>query len=378
MRSVESPWVAFLCFGLVVLPDTMTAMDIIETIVIMVVLLSVLVFVHEGGHFLTARLFGMRCTEFMLGLPGPSIGFRHKGTRFGVTAVPLGGYARITGMTEPETPEILRRFVMALVYDRGEIELEEVAFRLGCSNEEAYLALEDLYEWGSIERPRKSDKGNVYRTPASDFAPAGTPCRLYDVDAFFDLEKSQQYFTRPFWKRAVVLCAGPAMNLLLALAIFVFVYSIVGVDLTYRATGQTVHFALAPWDAIAAGFNYIGQVVIAIAGLFNPATVQTTISNSTSIVGIAVMSKTALDAGVLNLLMFTAMISVSLGLMNLLPFPPLDGGRFVIELVQRITGRTVPVGVQNALSYAGMALVMLLFVVMLNQDIQRFVFGNWG
>lgn len=375
---MESPWVVLLFSCLALLPDTMIAMDIIETLLIMVVLLSVLVFVHEGGHFLAARLFGMRCTEFMLGLPGPSIGFTRGGTRFGVTAVPLGGYARITGMTEPETPEILRRFVMALAYDRGEIEPEEIAFHLGCSVQEAYLALEDLCEWGSIERPRKNDRGNVYRTPASDSAPAGTPCRLYDVDAFFDLEKSQQYYVRPFWKRAVVLCAGPAMNLLLALAIFVFVYSIVGVDLTYRATGQTVHFSLPPLDAIAAGFNYIGQVVIAIAGLFNPTTVQTTISNSTSIVGIAVMSKSALDAGVLNLLMFSAMISVSLGLMNLLPFPPLDGGRFVIELVQRISGRMVSIKVQNALSYAGMALITLLFVVMLNQDIQRFVFGNWA
>lgn len=375
---MESPWVVLLFFCLALLPDTMTGMDIIETILILVVLLSVLVFVHEGGHFLTARLFGMRCTEFMLGLPGPSIGFTRGGTRFGVTAVPLGGYARITGMTEPETPEKLRKDALTLVYHYGEVELGRAAFAMGVTEEEAYLAFEDLSEWGTIERPRRSDTCNIYRTPATKFLPAGAPCPLYDVDAFFESEKSQQYYVRPFWKRAVVLCAGPAMNLLLALAIFVFVYSIVGVDLTYRATGQTVHFSLPPLDAIAAGFNYIGQVVIAIAGLFNPTTVQTTISNSTSIVGIAVMSKSALDAGVLNLLMFSAMISVSLGLMNLLPFPPLDGGRFVIELVQRISGRMVSIKVQNALSFAGMALITLLFVVMLNQDIQRFVFGNWG
>ena len=119
-------------------------------------------------------------------------------------------------------------------------------------------------------------------------------------------------------------------------------------------------------------------MIVAIVGLFNPATAGETISNSTSIVGIAVMSKSALDAGVLNLLMFGAIISVSLGLMNMLPFPPLDGGRFVIEVVQRIIHRPVPVKVQNALSYAGMALILLLFVVMVNQDIQRFIFGNWS
>lgn len=353
-------------------------MDLIVTVVVLVVLLSVLVFVHEGGHFLTARLFGMRCTEFMLGLPGPHIGFVHKGTKFGVTAVPLGGYARITGMTEPETSEKLRKRVLSLVYERGSVVMEDVALALDVEPRDAYLALEDLAEWGSIERPQKADRHNVYRTPASKGIPMGMPCPLYDVDAFFASEKSQQYFVRPFWKRAVVLCAGPAMNLLLAILVFMFVYSVVGVDLTYRDTGQTVHFTLAPWDATAAGFRYIGQVIVAIAGLFNPATAAGTIQSSTSIVGIAVMSKSALDAGLLNLLMFGAMISVSLGLMNLLPFPPLDGGRFVVELVQRITHRPVPVQVQNGLSFAGMALITLLFVVMLNQDIQRFVFGNWG
>jgi regulator of sigma E protease len=76
--------------------------------------------------------------------------------------------------------------------------------------------------------------------------------------------------------------------------------------------------------------------------------------------------------------MFTAMISVSLGIMNMLPIPPLDGGRFVVEIYQRIRRRNVGQTAINRLSMVGMALFMLLFVVMLNQDIQRFVLGNWG
>lgn len=353
-------------------------MDALITAVILVVLLSVLVFVHEGGHFLTARMFGMRCTEFMLGLPGPHIGFTHKGTKFGITAIPLGGYARITGMGEPESPEALRRDIMDIVYDQGEVAMDDIARFFGISEKEAWVALEELAEWGTIERPRRSDKHNIYRAPATEYVASGTPRRLYNPASFFKTEKEQQYCSKPFWKRAVVLCAGPAMNLILALLVFVFIYSIAGVDLTYTATGETVHITLAPWDSIAAGFRYIGTVIVAIVGLFNPATAGETISNSTSIVGIAVMSKSALDAGVLNLLMFGAIISVSLGLMNMLPFPPLDGGRFVIEIVQRIIHRPVPVKVQNALSYAGMALILLLFVVMVNQDIQRFIFGNWS
>ena len=71
------------------------------------------------------------------------------------------------------------------------------------------------------------------------------------------------------------------------------------------------------------------------------------------------------------------MISTSLGIMNLLPIPPLDGGKFIVEVVQKISRRAVSLRVMNALSLAGMALFLCLFVVMVNQDVQRFIFGNW-
>ena len=70
-------------------------------------------------------------------------------------------------------------------------------------------------------------------------------------------------------------------------------------------------------------------------------------------------------------------ISINLGIMNLLPIPPLDGGRFVIEIFQKIARRTVSLRALNALSLAGMALFLCFFVVMVNQDVQRFIFGNW-
>jgi regulator of sigma E protease len=342
------------------------------------VVLSVLVFVHEGGHFLVARAFGVRVTEFMLGLPGPNLGFTWHGTKFGVTAVPLGGYAQVCGMVEPESEPKLMARVLDYVYAHGEVALEDVAEDLRIDEEVAYVALEELSEWGSIVRPQRRDRYNIYRTPATQDVPLGTERPLHDAWSFFLDERAQQYSSRPFWKRCLILLAGPGMNLLFAILAFVFVYSIIGVDLQNPNTGEVVHLTLAPWEAIAAGFRYIGMVIIAILGLFNPATIGETISNSTSIVGIAVMSKSALDAGLLNLLMFSALISISLGLMNLLPIPPLDGGRFVIEVVQRLSRRSVPIRIQNAVSIVGMALFMLLFVVMLNQDIQRFVFGNWG
>ena len=101
-----------------------------------------------------------------------------------------------------------------------------------------------------------------------------------------------------------------------------------------------------------------------------------TVSNSTSLIGIAVISKNAAEAGICAFLEFMAMISVSLGIMNLLPIPPLDGGRFIVEIFQRITRKNVSEKALSMISLAGIAFFILLFVVIMNQDIQRFIIGS--
>lgn len=351
-------------------------MDILVMIACLAVVLGVLVFVHEGGHYLAARLFGVRVTEFMIGLPGPRVGFMWHGTRFGVTAIPLGGYARVCGM-EPgaESPHLER--AMAYAYERGTVLMEDMARDLEISDDEAYAALDELSEWGTLAGPRRSDVHNVYRTPAvkGSFA-EGDPRPLEDSRAFYESERAQQYRALPFWKRSVILLAGPAMNLVFAMLFIVAALSVIGLD-GQNAAGEWVHVTMSPLDALSYGASYVGAVFMAVIGLFNPASAAQVVSDSTSVVGMAVYSKAYFEMGAAWALMFMAMISVSLGIMNMLPIPPLDGGKFVVEVVQRVRRKAVTPKAVNYLSMAGMALVMLLFVVMLGQDIQRFVFGNW-
>lgn len=367
-------------------------MDVLLMILAATVVLGFLVFIHEGGHFLAARAFGVRVSEFMIGLPGPSIGIRRGETRFGFTAIPLGGYARVCGMEPGEMSPHLKA-VMASVYARGTALMEDVASDCGISDDEAYEALEELVEWGTITGPKKTDEFNIYRT--TEFKPTGRqrrklekqgitvvdraegePDRLSDPDAFFEAEYRQQYRSLPTWRRMVILLAGPGVNLLFAMLAFVIIYSVIGFD--YRdADGVVTHVVVSPLRAVEAGLAYIGMVVQAVIGLFNPQTAAETVSQSTSLIGIAVMSKTAFEEGLTNALTFTAMLSVSLGIMNLLPIPPLDGGRFVVEVYQRIRRKVVGAKAMNYLSFAGIAFFTVFFIVMMNQDIQRFVFGSW-
>ena len=137
-------------------------MDIVLMIIYATILLGFLVIIHEGGHYLAARAFGVRVTEFMLGLPGPSIGFTRGGTRFGVTAGPLGGYAKGCGMEAGEMSPHLEA-VLAALYRRGTANMEDIARDCGISDDEAYDALEELVEWGSIKGPTKKDQYNTSR-----------------------------------------------------------------------------------------------------------------------------------------------------------------------------------------------------------------------
>ena len=370
-------------------------MDILIMIVCVSITIGLLVFIHEGGHYLAARAFGVRVTEFMLGFPGPSIGFTKGGTRFGITAVPLGGYARVCGMEPgpvlPYVPEAL-----AALYRRGTANMEDIAADCGISDDEAYEALEQLTSWGSCSGPTKKDQFNTYRAPAVEpsrrqlraAAEAGQPApQAYELGqarpvddeaALYESEYRQQYRSLPFWKRCVILVAGVAMNLLFVVLSFIIIYTVVGVDLQYQDTGEIVHFNATIWQSIMVSFSYMGMVVEAVAGLFNPQTVAETVSNSTSIVGIAVMSKDFFAEGFVSALSFMAMISTSLGIMNLIPIPPLDGGRLVVEVFQKLTGRMVSLRALSWMSIVGMGLFILLFVVMLNQDIQRLIAGTLG
>ncbi|MBO4365243.1 MAG: site-2 protease family protein, partial [Eggerthellaceae bacterium] len=280
----------------------------------------------------------------------------------------------------PENPHLQQ--TLAFVYQQGTVNMEDVSHALQISDDDALAALDELVEWGSITGPRKKDKYNTYRTPALSGGDTprleeGTPRPLDDAHSFYEAERAQQYRSLPFWKRCCILLAGPGMNLLFTIVVIVVIYSIVGVDVQDTVTGEVTHMTVGPLRSLYAGVVYIGMVLVAILGLFNPATAAETVSNSTSIVGIAVMSKSAAEAGLLNFAMFAAMISVSLGLMNLLPIPPLDGGRFVVEVIQRIRRKDVTMQTLNAVSIAGITLFVLFFLIMLNQDVQRFIFGNW-
>lgn len=445
--------------------------EIIAPIFWGVLLLSVLVFVHEGGHFLAARACGVRVTELFLGMPCRfNVHFSSKriGAKFGVTPLLIGGYAAICGM-DPQTVPCAPA-VLAAVHRHGTVSVSDLARELELDPDDVLDACAFLLGWGSIapvyedeskqsskyypmtyaSMPRDAAGNTVYdgkafdRTHATKQGDAWVP--PMGDDEFYRCERSHTYLGKGFWKRALMLVAGIIVNILTGFILMVGVYSIVGiqsvdnvntigaveagspaasaglkagdailmvdgestatweevynalqesgedgaVDLTVEHDGSqrqmTIELSdqgtlgisasvrtvrLNPLDSMRVGAMYIVQTAQGVIRMLTPQHTVEMLNNSASIVGISVLSAQAAQAGAGTFLSFAALISFSLGFMNLLPIPPLDGGKLLIEIVQAVSRRQVPIKVQAAFSWLGIILFGLLFVYMLRVDILR-------
>ena len=140
-------------------------MDIVLMILYATIVLGILVFIHEGGHYLASRAFGVRVTEFMLGLPGPSIGFTKGGTKFGVTPFLLGGYAKVCGMEPGEMSPHLEA-ALASLYRRGTANMEDIARDCGISDDAVSYTHLDVYK-RQVQREDRAPFGRQLRSYGS-------------------------------------------------------------------------------------------------------------------------------------------------------------------------------------------------------------------
>ncbi len=135
----------------------------------------------------------------------------------------------------------------------------------------------------------------------------------------------------------------------------------------------TTTYRFSILDSLLVTGSYIVQLVSFIVQLFIPSHTVEVLNQSTSIVGIAYMSQQAAAAGASEFLNIIASISMSLAFMNLLPIPPLDGGKLFLEVIEVIRKKPVSQGIANGLSIAGMLFFLVIFVWVLRADIIRYV-----
>ena len=130
----------------------------------------------------------------------------------------------------------------------------------------------------------------------------------------------------------------------------------------------------ALWDGLVTTVNLTIAIFVLIvqllAGLF---TGNSLLGNLAGPIGIATLTGDAARLGIVYLLQFTALLSINLAILNILPFPALDGGRLVFLVIEKIKGAPVKKEIEHAINLVGFALLLLLMIVVTWQDITRFL-----
>lgn len=412
----------------------------IDTVFWGILTFSILVVLHEMGHFLAARAFGIKVHEFMVGLPGPAVRLRTKNMAWGVTAIPLGGYVRIAGM-EPGKEDDRLATALSAFASAGRLDAAGLASRLGLDLSHAEALTATLADWKAIEQ--LDDESEQYSL-ADDLSPHVAE----DAEVLLGHARSMTYRGKPRWQRITVLAMGVLVNLLTAILTFTLVLSIWGYfepSLTIDSVGEgtpaeaagiragdtLVSFGdtqLADWEGFQAaladteagdgviivldrggsrvevdltladrdGHGYVGVapslaevdlsvgesltrsidltglVFAAIADFFSPSSFPASVEQVTGVIGISVLAADAARAGPLEYAWLIALLSLSLGAMNIIPLPPLDGGKIVLELVEGVIRRPLDRRLTLGMTVAGAAVLFALIGYIMYADIVRF------
>lgn len=221
--------------------------------------LSVLVYIHEAGHFLAARLSGVRVREFFLGLPcryAWKYTSPKSGVTYGVTPILLGGYTKICGMEYRDDPYLAR--VLAYASSLGKVSVSDVAATFQIEADEAERLLEVLVDWGSLDRGtalaeqlgsdgQEHDSQQIYTTLARDeqglvvydrafdhtkiVAEAGSPYTFEGTDAeFLAHEYSHTYQAAKLYQRIAMLLGGIVVNIAFAILLITILPCVFGIQ----------------------------------------------------------------------------------------------------------------------------------------------------
>ena len=199
--------------------------------------LAFLILIHEAGHFFVALAVKMRPRKFYVFFPPALVKRVRNGIEYGIGAIPLGGYVKIPGMHRP-APRDLEAHMSRAVEEAPWLARDVEPVRQALAEER----LDDAR--GSLPELR----GAVERAPLSEAARKGAERALTDVE---DALSPEAYWRAPAWKRIAVIFAGPATNLVFAIALLALVYMLgVPVDVT-----RTIESVNAGTPAARAGLQ---------------------------------------------------------------------------------------------------------------------------
>lgn len=345
----------------------------IVTILIAIVFFSLIIFVHELGHFLTARLFKVKVHEFAVGM-GPKLLSWGKGeTKYSIRAIPVGGFCSMEGEDSESSDE--GSLSAKPWYARFIILASGAAMNILLGFVICVVFVCIYYSSGI---PTTTVEGVVTQAPAAEFIQPGD--RIIRVN-------------------------GHRTNILKDINFEVQNNGAETMEVTLQRDGETITRKVKPYleryedgstrylVGFTAGFEkpnlfnvlrqsfyetvWNGKIVFVSLGMLISG--KAGVNEVSGPVGVVnVMSEAAKPgglAGLVNILSIAALISVNIGIMNLLPFPALDGGRILFVFIEAIRRKPIPPEKEGIVHFIGLVLLLGLMVFATWNDIMKLISG---
>ncbi|MCA9363787.1 site-2 protease family protein [Candidatus Kaiserbacteria bacterium] len=363
-------------------------------ILVFLLILFVLVLVHEWGHFIVAKKSGIRVDEFGIGFPPKLFGVRKGETEYTLNLLPIGGFVRIYGenaedavMDAKEGKDISRSFVAKGKWQQAAVLVAGVTMNI-------------LFAWLLFAVALGVGMKTVVEESAA------TDSAVMIVTDVLHQSPAEAAGLTPGAEIIAVSVGEAALTTVTptAFSAFIGAHGNEEVMLTYRAGGETHTTTVIPTQGIitdAPTQTAIGTRLVlteVVSQSFMNAIIESAVLTATSLrdiivglgslladalhheadfsqiagpVGIVGLVGEASAFGLASLLMFTAFISLNLAVINLLPFPALDGGRLLFVAIEAIKGSPINPVWAARLNIIGFFILILLMVAVTYNDIIR-------
>lgn len=374
-------------------------MEVLGTVAAFIGILVVLVLVHELGHFIVAKRAGITVEEFGIGFP-PRIGsVMYRGTRYSLNWIPLGGFVKMLG-------------------EDGDVEIRRLR-ESGLSDEEVEAAMAGAFNrrpvWVRIgvllagvvmnfvlaaalfavafSMPTLIGEGPLTVTEIQAGSPAEGRLEVGDVivgvdDRTFDRSADLTEYVAERGGTPVTLDVrrdGEMVQVEVVPRVVTEEDRAAGtgpIGFAYDPERVVERPPLAdgPIDAVARGTGTAWTIAVQIPGGLADAVggligLNPEAPDARGPIGIAQETGRILEAPLVSQLLFIGLLSVNLAVLNVLPFPPLDGGRIAVVLVEAVRRRRLPAEREALIYLAGFAVLIALVILISINDIQRLISG---
>ncbi|MEI7891411.1 MAG: M50 family metallopeptidase [bacterium] len=373
------------------------------TLIIFLIILGILVFVHELGHFVVARRNGIKAEEFGFGFPPRAVGYyfnekankwkfivgnKHvesKNTIYSLNWFPLGGFVRIKGEDGNEKKDkdsfasksawvrikvlaagVTMNFILAWVLFsflltlgiNQEVDQNDTSISGAKIQIASVVPKSPAYEMGI----REGD--TVVKCSGQDARCAQAFANIAALQKFVSDNKGKQItFEILRGESSLSLTGAPRLE------------TPEGEGLLGIGLAQTIFVRYSMLEAIKQGpvimWNVLSMMGIVVASLFAGDT-----SNIGGPLAIAHFTKQATALGFASLVQLAALLSVNLGIVNILPIPALDGGRILFILIEKIKGSPISQKFEGAMHTGGFLVLMSLMAYLVVHDLMRYGLGG--